>query len=971
MRKLLRRTVTLAVVATAISLVPALVAHDARADYNVYQLDASRGVGQSGWVSFGDGGFYRLDYGSYLQVTGLYNGNYTPAGNWAIWRTPGLPGNLYIDSASYESSGSAQSGRALGAGLCTDAEPYHLYCAQDWLLYIPYNDNSWTARVNNRAGSKFFKMMMGCGNSCPATTWTNGAVRNMAFTMRDVDGPSSGYAADSGVDVWGGWTSGTKDVRVWSTDGTSGVEHATVYFDGNPGHPLADTKFAPCNRVSGGYSSFVPCPTGAAMIHDVDTTQLTDGPHTLQHVTYDTSGNAYTNSQSFKVDNTDPAKPESVDVTTDTAAGWQSTNSFAATWVNTGENTETSTQSGLEQTCYDVDPADATASGLGVNPPAACTGSTDSLSNVSVPGDGSWDVHVRTVDRAGNTSESETVQFNLDTTLPDKAAGVANGWIAKKELADGFSQEWDLPSNYNEIHSGVCGYAFSITQQPVADPGTSIDVVGDATSAQLPANLTEGDWWSHFRPISCAGVPSAEVEHVYAPVDLTDPASSIEGVAHGQWFNGDASFTLHGMDALSGMAPSTDSGPGGHKKGAYLPFHLDSDPIGDFHRGNQGTTTVTTEGEHELRYSAVDFAGNRATDKVIRFGVDRTKPAGAFAIPDPDRPTLIELPATDSLSGIGSASIEIRAERSNDRWRELDTAVKAGGTAGTVTGKPNTATLVARFPDTSLARGNYEVRAVIHDVAGNQFVQDKRVDGAPMRMSNPMRRGVTVSAGLSKAKRSCKKVKRNRCVKRKKGRVYRVGTSENLTVSFKRGAYVSGVLVDGKYKPLSRQPIEIYGKALGQPERLLTTTVTKSDGSYDARISPGESRVVRVYYPGTETIEDSTAIVRLGTMARVTLKLSKHHVRTGQTLVFTGRVTPFDKSRPISGKIVQIQFFAKGKWRLAAKAARTDANGRFKVKYRFDGPRVKGRIVFRANLPSQADVAHATSVSGKKTVKLN
>ena len=137
------------------------------------------------------------------------------------------------------------------------------------------------------------------------------------------------------------------------------------------------------------------------------------------------------------------------------------------------------------------------------------------------------------------------------------------------------------------------------------------------------------------------------------------------------------------------------------------------------------------------------------------------------------------------------------------------------------------------------------------------------------------------------------------------------------------------------------------------------------------KIRPGVSRTVRVYYPGTETRRDTSASVTLGTGAKLKLRVSKKHARTGQTVTFRGTVTSFDRVVPASGKIVALQFYAGKKWRPAVAIARTDSKGRFAVKYKFDGKRVKARIVFRVIAPAEDGWGHASSASKRITMKLN
>jgi hypothetical protein len=938
---------------------------ESRANYTVFQLDPSRGVGQSGWAHFGDGGFYRLDYGSYVQVTGLYNGSYTPAGYWAIWRTPGLPGNLYIDSVTYESIGAAQSGRGVGAGLCTDAEPYHLYCGQDWLLYQPI-ENQWIARLSSRAGSKFFKLGMYCGNACPATTWTNGAVRNMAFNMRDVDGPGSGYAGDSGVNVWGGWTSGNKDVRVWSTDGTSGVERATVYFDGNASHPLADTKLAPCNRVSGGYSTFVPCPTGAAMIHDIDTTQLSDGPHTLQHVTYDASGNASTMTQNFKVDNTKPAAPDMLDLAGENANGWQSVNDFDLSWQNGGEVAETATQSGISQSCYDVNPGE----GQATDPAPVCVnGAISSLPDIQVPDDGIWNTQVWTVDRAGNASDRATEVMRLDTTVPGRTPGVANGWVGLDELLTGKYQFWTVSGNYTAINSQVCGYGFSVSSGQFDEAPTTVNVVGDVTQAQVPAGTPEGISWAHFRAISCAGLygPSESVE---VKVDLTKPQATVTGTPASGWTNNPGVVTVTGTDKMPGSGMDPAPSGGSVVEGASVRFDLDG-AMAKEDAGGAGSFDAASlpEGAHTLTVKTFDVARNY-DEQTFSLGVDKMPPSGAFAGSDPSDPTVFKVPVTDALAGVTGGEVQ---------YAPLDANGKEG-TFKPMATKYEGGELVAVFPDTKLPQGQYALRAVVRDAATNEGYVTNNVNGKRMVITNPLRDRVGLAFSATKHGKACKRKKaKTKAGKRKAAKLYKAckkklaqgkGTDIQVSVRYGRALMLYGTLTDKTGQPIANQKIELYQQRAGDSLRLVGSATTDYAGQFGYKAPGGPTRKVIAYWPGTKTQQDVSASVRMGVATKVSLRVTPKVVRGARSFTFKGKVYAQD-GVSAEGKLVQLQFYnyLRKRWQAGPALIRAGKGGNFKYKYRIKrGTAAKEKIMFRAFVPSESSWAYDAGTSRTQTI---
>ena len=77
----------------------------------------------------------------------------------------------------------------------------------------------------------------------------------------------------------------------------------------------------------------IPCPSGASTL-SLDTTLLSDGPHTLTVQTVDSADNASSQSPPILLDNTPPAAPEGLVLAG--GAGWRSTNSVPAGMAQCG-----------------------------------------------------------------------------------------------------------------------------------------------------------------------------------------------------------------------------------------------------------------------------------------------------------------------------------------------------------------------------------------------------------------------------------------------------------------------------------------------------------------------------------------------------------------------------------------------------------------------------------------------------------
>lgn len=992
----------IAVAITAVAIFSTCTYSANAGTYPWYQCHPAVGYSTTGDWYWGAGGFpngLSGCAGTFKMAGHNGAGTYYNPGKYLWWSTPTLTGGLKFTNLS-TAVGSGSQGRMWSTiRFCTPGPVVDGICSM-----VYGKDVSDSASTTHSIGCDINQPTYGqCDRVMFAFSTRSGNYEtnvaahfyfwDLAFTINDPTAPfawqphNGTFRNDNSTNPWTDgnyWNAGTKTVGVYGYDPSqSGISQTRLFFDGDPGNGLVAQVFdKSCN-----YANWRPCSEFVADTAYINTTAFADGPHTATTRVVDAGGNTSEATTNFKVDNTRPSTPSNVDVIGATQ-GWSSSNDFDLAWTNGTEEYETATQSGIASVTVNVEPTDA---GSQTNPPrviipvgqtvSGVSATRTSVSGVTVPAIGEWKVRLWVTDKAGNDSEvgdgtsgTADSDFNIgyDPTPPARPNGRANGWISRGELASGYNQEWQYTSLINQF-APICGFAGSITLAD-ADPGAAINIPGNVREWQLPANLTEANHKVNLRAVTCAGLASPTTEHVDAKVDLTDPAPSYSGVEEGRWYQDGKVVTVGGSDALSGMTAGTGTGLNGYETGAYIDYSINgAAPSGfDVPRGGSANLTVTGEGQKDLRFAPVDVAGNKAKETVVRFGIDASDPTGHFAERDPKRPTVLSAPIGDDVSGLNLAAIEVRRSGSGDDWQMLPTSL-ADLSGNAVAGAPKSALAAARFPDTSLPQGTYEARVRAYDQAGNALVTDRDINGNKYTFENPMRDGVALSAGLLKAKRTCGKKRGVKCIKRTRGKVVYVGAKPTLAVAYKRGAVVAGFLTTPKLTALAREPIEIYSRVPGHDEQLLGTTSTRADGSYTFKIKPGVSQTIRVYYPGTETRQDASTTVLLGTGAKLRLRASTRHARTGQTITFRGSVRSFDGSIPAAGKIVALQFYAGRKWRPAVAIAHTDSKGNFSVKYKFDriSKGVKARIVFRVFAPAEDGWNHVASASRRITMRLN
>lgn len=925
--------------------------------------------------------------------------------NWLLLHTPILPSNLTFSATtfSYFAQGPNTAGRAQ-ARYCATANVVGGLCNAGYWDYAAY-----TATGQGSPSNKTVGCALTGANLCKELQFyldLSGSTGhfwfgNLDFTVNDPTSPTTstpagGTLLSSQNTAGRAWNRGTKTFNIGGSDGGAGMKSINSYVDTASN---GATITAPTACAGGPYVEFQPCPGSHNSSASINTAAYSSGQHTLYATATDASDNVGSSSVTFYADNEKPTTPIDIEPVVSGQDGWSSTNSFGADWTNGAEVAETSTVSGIASVIVDVnptdtdtqsDPAAVTVPVGGSNGGIAATAS--SISGLTVPAKGLWKLRLQLVDKAGNISDvgsgtGSDSDIGFDPDTPPKPGGQSNGWINRADLASGIVQQWFI--TIPQGGSPICGYAHSITSGTTAsDPGSTITLPGAPTFFAIPSNLAEGFHKLNLKSVNCAGNAAATFESFDENVDVTDPNGTIAGVQGGRWYKNGQSVQLSATDALSGMTASTSGDP---EDGGYLRYTLDGGtPV--LLAGGSGTIAVTGEGQRTLEFAPVDVAGNQAAPKRVTFGIDGGAPTTpGFNAQDPNRPTRLSIPVADAVSGLDNATIEVRNQGGGD-WVTLNTGVNdAAGNA--IGGYPHSAILNARFPDTELPKGTYLVRVRGYDQAGNELVTSKLASGGDFIVENPMRAATGASVKLFKALRECKKGKNGKmkcvikkCTKKSKGTCYKVrkgkvvlqGGSATVTSEYNRGAIATGVLTDESGKALKNTDVTVSTvdkfKRPGENSNLtreVGTATTDANGIFAVRVPAGVNKTVKVSYDGSETRRSSLATATSLTKAKLKLKVSKSKVRTGQTVTFSGKVTSWDASYPTGGKIVALQFFAGKKWRPAVGVGHTDSKGNFKIKYKFDGARVKAKIIFRVAAPSEDAWGHVYSVSKPKIIRLN
>ncbi|MBJ7354818.1 MAG: Ig-like domain repeat protein [Thermoleophilaceae bacterium] len=960
-------------------------------DVTVPPCSAWGGWGSNGWAN----GIYCNGYAAF-QLNSNNSFSVGPPGTYMWHKSPRLPDTTFLKTLKLTYLAS----EATGTNDHIQARACQRYAGQN---------NAWSGGPNGACvGAVFglpshnaFSMLtigegtLACATNCGgwqldvSTSYTSGFVwlAGISATIGDNTVPAVSTSLPSHEISQGKWLSGNVEVGATGRDADGSGIASMAFYPGDP--TLSVSAPASCD-----FSRWIPCEPSREWSGSFDTRAVLDGMHTGRYTATDPAGmTGQSPTFNYRVDNTKPDPAADVKPETSGMNGWSATNSFGASWVNGAEVDETATQSGIEKVVVDVEPTDP---GTQSNPAPVTVpvGSTvggvsatmSSVSGVTVPAVGRYLLRVQVVDRAGNVSDvgdESVVAIGFDPSAPTRPTGQSNTWISRDELAAGFDQEFSyipLPGS----HAPVCGFSHKISRSPVDQAPETITVPGGsaARSVRLPGDLEEAAHYIHLRAIACNGIASTQTESVEAKIDRTDPVPSIVGVQEGKWYRSGRTITLEGADALSGMSPA---GPNedDSRNGGYLAYTIDG--IGPTDkgapRGGRADITTVEHGEHSLHLNAVDVAGNRSASKRVTFGIDGIRPSASLARTESSRPTVLSAKASDGDSGVELAVIYVRGPGTGGVWRSLPTELVNSGVR-LKNGGYSSATATARFPDTQLLNGTYDVRVIAVDGAGNDITVARFEDGTAATIANPSRSDSKLDLHLHRAIRSCGKrrcvIKRcsrqltRGCYKAVRGRFKLVGGARRLAVPFKRGAVAAGSLSDQHGLPIQGQNVVVSTRERVSGRRSVVGIArTDRNGAFAIRVPAGMNRTVSARFDGTELREDAESNATLETEAKISLKLSSRHARTGEAVTFSGKAVSFDRSIPPTGKILALQFYAAKKWRPAIAIFHTDLKGAFKVRYRFDGSRVKAKIVFRVTAPTESSWGHVSSASKPVVIRLN
>jgi hypothetical protein len=363
---------------------------------------------------------------------------------------------------------------------------------------------------------------------------------------------------------------------------------------------------------------------------------------------------------------------------------------------------------------------------------------------------------------------------------------------------------------------------------------------------------------------------------------------------------------------------------------------------------------VPAPGEWSLSLWRRDAAGNAAENAEsvpVTLRYDPEPPRLGFEPSSPSDPTLVGVAVTDDVSGLAGGSIELSASGSGV-WKSLPTEQRGSR-------------LVARIDDASLPAGGYQLRARAFDEAGNEASTDRRLDGQPMALNLPLRIVSTMRAGFERVRTVRHVVRRNgkRRVIRRRARVL----DPAATVRAGDQAVVAGRLVNADGQGIAGAEIRVLSSSAVSAEQLVAVLRTDAAGRYRYGAAGSTSRTLRFAYAGSPLVLPVERSLTMRVPALTTLRVDRKRVLNGQAVTFHGRLRT--QPPPPMGKLLELQVRLSDRWQ-TFRTSRTDAAGRWAIRYRFKRTRGVQHFRFRARLPAEASYPFAGGGSRPLVVRV-
>jgi hypothetical protein len=179
-------------------------------------------------------------------------------------------------------------------------------------------------------------------------------------------------------------------------------------------------------------------------------------------------------------------------------------------------------------------------------------------------------------------------------------------------------------------------------------------------------------------------------------------------------------------------------------------------------------------------------------------------------------------------------------------------------------------------------------------------------------------------------------------------------------VAFGSQVTIGGRLENRDGQPLPDAEVHVLSRSATSPEQVVGVLRTDAQGNYTYVTQASSTRTLRFVYHGTPLTLPTASEVALFVPAASTIQARPRRVRNGQAVHFVGRLRSLPP--PAAGKLMELQVVLSGEWQ-TFRTTLTDAQGGWRVPYRFRRTCGLTRYRFRARLPAEAGYPFETGLT--------
>lgn len=178
---------------------------------------------------------------------------------------------------------------------------------------------------------------------------------------------------------------------------------------------------------------------------------------------------------------------------------------------------------------------------------------------------------------------------------------------------------------------------------------------------------------------------------------------------------------------------------------------------------------------------------------------------------------------------------------------------------------------------------------------------------------------------------------------------------------------MSGRLTVGDGHPLADTTLTVYASSRAHAEQPVGTVQTDSNGKFSYTTRATASQQLRFAFAGSATALPADQQVSVLVPAASSIEVSRRRLLNGQSVIFSGRLRGLPPAA--GGKLVELQVRVGAGWQ-TFRTPRTDAQGRWRVRYRFTSTTGIQTYRFRARLPAEASYPYETGRSPVTRVRV-